>query len=118
MLSSERKLARLREAKMDPSEDIHLPAPQVRLRYGRSDMWLWRLLRDEKSGFPQPLVINKRRYWRLADLKNLGAFAGEENAEVNWSVILTLSEHPHYVVAERRCSAAMTLYVAPVHSKD
>jgi len=33
-------------------------------------MWLWRLLRDEESGFPQPLVINKRRYWRLADLKN------------------------------------------------
>jgi predicted DNA-binding transcriptional regulator AlpA len=55
---------------MDPSEDIHLPAPQVRLRYGRSDMWLWRLLRDEKSGFPRPLVINKRRYWRLSDLKN------------------------------------------------
>ena len=55
---------------MDHSEDVHLPAPQVRHRYGRSDMWLWRLLRDETSGFPKPMMINKRRYWRLADLRD------------------------------------------------
>src|SRR3954447_6194300 len=54
---------------MDFLEDVHLPAPQVRRRYGRSDMWLWRLLQDEKSGFPKPLIIKSRRYWRLADLK-------------------------------------------------
>jgi len=55
---------------MDPSEDVHLPAAQVRHRYGRSDMWLWRLLHDQSSGSPKPLVINKRRYWRLADLRD------------------------------------------------
>jgi predicted DNA-binding transcriptional regulator AlpA len=52
------------------SKNIHLTAPQVRQRYGyRSDMWLWRLLRSEKSSFPQPLVINRRRYRRLADIE-------------------------------------------------
>ena len=52
-------------------DDVLIPAPQVRKRYGgRSDMWLWRLLRDAKSGFPQPFVINRRRYWRLSDLAN------------------------------------------------
>ncbi len=55
---------------MDP-KDIRLTAPQVRQRYGgRSDMWIWRLLHDERSGFPKPLVINGRRYWRLGDLED------------------------------------------------
>ena len=26
-------------------------------------MTLWRWLRDEDLGFPQPIVINGRRYW-------------------------------------------------------
>ena len=52
-------------------DDIHLSARQVLRRYGgRSDMWLWRLLQDRNSGFPKPLIINNRRYWRLADLRN------------------------------------------------
>jgi predicted DNA-binding transcriptional regulator AlpA len=55
--------------KMD-QDDLCLPAPEVRRRYGRSDMWLWRMLQDENSGFPKPLVINNRRYWRLADLRD------------------------------------------------
>lgn len=49
--------------------DIRLTAPQVRARYGRrSDMWLWRLLRNDPS-FPRPLVINSRRYWKVSDLE-------------------------------------------------
>src|SRR5215213_7972081 len=31
---------------------------------GISDMTLWRWLQDEELGFPRPLVINGRRYWR------------------------------------------------------
>jgi predicted DNA-binding transcriptional regulator AlpA len=47
----------------------YLTAGQVRRRYGgMSDMALWRWLRDEKLGFPQPLRINRRRFWREMDL--------------------------------------------------
>jgi predicted DNA-binding transcriptional regulator AlpA len=54
---------------MDP-KDVRLTAPQLRHRYGgRSDMWLWRLLHNQASDFPQPLRINGRRYWRLGDIE-------------------------------------------------
>ncbi len=49
-------------------EERFLPAAQTRARYGAvSDMWLWRRLHDD-SGFPRPLVLNGRRYWRLSEL--------------------------------------------------
>jgi hypothetical protein len=56
----------------DPdSDDKHerlLNAGQVRRRYGNaSDMWLWRRLHDS-SGFPQPIVICGRRFWKLCAL--------------------------------------------------
>ena len=48
--------------------EIFLTARQTRQRYGGiSDMWLWRRLHDD-SGFPKPLVINRRRFWRLSEL--------------------------------------------------
>ena len=54
---------------MDPKDTL-ISAKQTRSRYGgRSDMWLWRLLHDETSGFPEPLVINGRRYWRIRELE-------------------------------------------------
>src|SRR5215204_2084104 len=50
-----------------PSE-CFLTATQVRARYGNcSDMWLWRRLRDG-SGFPPPVLIAARRFWRLTSL--------------------------------------------------
>ena len=49
-------------------EDL-LPAPQVLGRYQVSDMTLFRWLKDERLTFPQPIRINGRRYWRLADLQ-------------------------------------------------
>jgi hypothetical protein len=49
-------------------DDRLVTAAQVKRRYGNaSDMWLWRRLHDE-SGFPQPLFICGRRFWRLAAL--------------------------------------------------
>jgi len=30
-------------------------------------MWIWRRLKDE-SGFPRPLDISGRRFWRLSSL--------------------------------------------------
>ena len=45
------------------SNDVLLTARQIRTRYGDvSDMCLWRWLRDQKLGFPQPVLINGRRY--------------------------------------------------------
>jgi len=32
-------------------------------------MTLWRWLRDPELGFPRPLVINGRRYWRESEIK-------------------------------------------------
>src|SRR5262245_26005409 len=52
----------------DPADDKFLSAAQVRARYGGvSDMWLSRRLRDD-SGFPSPMVIEGRRFWKLSDL--------------------------------------------------
>lgn len=48
--------------------DCFLTAKQTRERYGDvSDMWLWRRLHDD-SGFPQPMVIQSRRLWKLSEL--------------------------------------------------
>jgi hypothetical protein len=52
----------------DPVDDCFLTAKQTRTRYGEaSDMWLWRRLHDD-SGFPKPMLVNKRRLFRLSDL--------------------------------------------------
>ncbi|WP_267359858.1 MULTISPECIES: hypothetical protein [unclassified Methylobacterium] len=49
-------------------EDL-LPSNVTRSRYGVSDMTIFRWLADPKLGFPQPIRINGRRYWRLAELQ-------------------------------------------------
>jgi predicted DNA-binding transcriptional regulator AlpA len=51
----------------DLADDRYLTGPQVRARYSVSDMWLHRRLHDD-SGFPKPMVLNRRRYWRLSEL--------------------------------------------------
>jgi predicted DNA-binding transcriptional regulator AlpA len=52
----------------DEAEARYLDSIQVRRRYGnRSDMWLWRRLRDDPS-FPKPIEIGRRRFWRLDEL--------------------------------------------------
>jgi hypothetical protein len=49
--------------------EVYLTAPQVRQRFGgKSDMWLWRILRNEPR-FPRPLIIRSQRYFRLAELE-------------------------------------------------
>jgi predicted DNA-binding transcriptional regulator AlpA len=48
--------------------EIYLTVPQLRQRFGgKSDMWLWRLLREEPK-FPRPVVIRHQRYFRLSEL--------------------------------------------------
>ena len=46
-----------------------LSAPATKRLFGNvSDMSLWRWLHDSSLGFPEPIVIRKRRFWRLGDL--------------------------------------------------
>jgi hypothetical protein len=50
------------------AHDCFLSSKQTRGRYAdASDMWLWRRLHDD-SGFPHPVVIAGRRFWRLSAL--------------------------------------------------
>ncbi|THD58343.1 MAG: DNA-binding protein [Bradyrhizobium sp.] len=52
-----------------PSSDNYIPAPQVsRQRYKKSERTLDRWLKDEDLGFPRPIYIRGRRYFREADL--------------------------------------------------
>jgi predicted DNA-binding transcriptional regulator AlpA len=56
---------------MPPNDHLitYLTAAQVRARFGGiSDMALWRWLHKEELGFPQPLRIQGRRFWKAADL--------------------------------------------------
>jgi len=49
---------------MEPSS-TYLTAGQVKQRYGgRSDMWLFRAVRDDVD-FPKPMKLRGQRYWRL-----------------------------------------------------
>jgi predicted DNA-binding transcriptional regulator AlpA len=60
----------MNEIHYDPAGNVFLSSRHVRKRYNNmSDMSLWRWLNDEALNFPQPLRINRRRYWRLADLE-------------------------------------------------
>jgi predicted DNA-binding transcriptional regulator AlpA len=46
-----------------------LPANRVWARYGVTSMTLHRWLRDDRLGFPKPMLIGRMRFWRLADLE-------------------------------------------------
>ena len=62
----------------EQSNECFLTARQTRARYGNvSDMWLHRRLHDA-SGFPQPVVICGRRFWRLSDLAAWERSAAEQ----------------------------------------
>lgn len=46
-----------------------IAAARVRETFGNvSDMTLWRWLASPDLGFPRPVVISRRRYWREAEV--------------------------------------------------
>jgi predicted DNA-binding transcriptional regulator AlpA len=50
-------------------ENRLIPASTVRHLCGDiSDMSLWRWLNNPAMDFPRPIVIQRRRYWREADV--------------------------------------------------
>ncbi len=50
--------------------ETYITAPQLRARFGgRSDVWLWRLLRDARANFPRPVKVRSYRYFRLSEIE-------------------------------------------------
>ena len=50
--------------------EIYITAPQLRERFGgRSDVWLWRLLNDERANFPKPVIVRRCRYFPLSEIE-------------------------------------------------
>jgi hypothetical protein len=45
-----------------------MPAKKVQQRYDIADRTLDRWLVSKTLNFPQPVLINKRRYWRVSEL--------------------------------------------------
>lgn len=50
--------------------DRLLPIRQVIARYSVTDRTIDRWLADPRVNFPKPLVIQRRRFWRLAEIEN------------------------------------------------
>lgn len=45
--------------------DTFLTAKQVQARYSISHMTLYRWEHDAEMGFPQPMIINRRKFYRI-----------------------------------------------------
>ena len=52
-----------------PDSTDLLPDPQVARRYNVNPRTLYRWDRQPNLGFPQPLLINRRKYRRLSELE-------------------------------------------------
>ena len=52
------------------SSDQRLPTSMVADRFHVATRTVERWMEDPLLNFPQPLLINKRRYWSLAELEN------------------------------------------------
>lgn len=53
-----------------PDDDILLNGRVVRQTCGGiSDMTLWRWRRDPAIGFPSPIIISGRNYWRRSEIR-------------------------------------------------
>ncbi|WP_112663486.1 helix-turn-helix transcriptional regulator [Microvirga flavescens] len=51
------------------NNDTYLPSKKVRDRYSISEMTLWRWERDPKVAFPRPMIVNRRKLYRLTDIE-------------------------------------------------
>ncbi|WP_372783487.1 helix-turn-helix transcriptional regulator [Phenylobacterium sp.] len=54
---------------MNTTTDTRLPTKALMERFGVSDRTVDRWLQDDALNFPQPLVINRRRYWSLQEIE-------------------------------------------------
>ena len=54
---------------MSDQKNEYLPAPSIQARYNISPITLWRWLHDPTLGFPPPLTINRRRFFKRAEIE-------------------------------------------------
>jgi hypothetical protein len=47
---------------------VFITGPMLLVRYGVSEQTIWRWRRNKALGFPNCFTIQRRNYWRLADL--------------------------------------------------
>jgi predicted DNA-binding transcriptional regulator AlpA len=64
-------------------QQTYLPAAAVRARYGVSDMSLWRWLKNDALGFPVPMLVNGRRFWKLRSLEAWEASRAAESKDIH-----------------------------------
>jgi len=58
----------------------YLSASEVMQRLGKSQMTIWRWLRDPKMNFPKPYRFQRQRAWSLCELLAWERSTKEENA--------------------------------------
>ena len=51
------------------NDRLYLPGPAVDRRYAISSMTRYRWQKSLNLGFPEPVVINGRKYWSIEDLE-------------------------------------------------
>jgi predicted DNA-binding transcriptional regulator AlpA len=70
-MQTDQTIERPRPKPVQPADDdTLLTSAQVRARVGdRSNMCIWRWMRDPRVQFPRPVKMNSRNYWRLGDLR-------------------------------------------------
>ncbi len=51
------------------SEPVFFPIAKMLTRYNVTKMTIWRWRQNKELGFPEPISINGRNMWRLADLE-------------------------------------------------
>lgn len=53
---------------MSKTESDWLSGAKLAALLGITTMTVWRWERDDKLGFPQPTIINTRKYWNRTDI--------------------------------------------------
>jgi hypothetical protein len=57
------------EARLSPKMAARLPTGAVAARYGVTTRSVDRWWKDPDLNFPQPIIVNERKYWALTDLE-------------------------------------------------
>jgi predicted DNA-binding transcriptional regulator AlpA len=77
-----RAIASLRHRIEVSIDTRYLTIGQVRERFGVSDMWVWRHMRDH--GFPKPIQFGGKtsaRHWLLSDIENWERERAQKNSQ-------------------------------------
>jgi hypothetical protein len=83
----------------EASTGKYLPTAKVAERYGRTPRTIERWLDDEKLNFPQPVYINRFKYWNIDELEG---WERKRAAAMRESRVHTQSNHGRNAPAATR----------------